>query len=75
MNWEQGLRRVSAVLWTLVALFFVGYTAMAIIVGEKHSVLLYLLLFNLAAVIPFIAHKVTCWVTCWVIRGFTTTTP
>lgn len=70
MNWEQGLTRVSAVIWTLAALFCIGYTGVAISIGEEHSVGLYALLFALAVVVPLGAHKATCWV----IRGFRSTT-
>lgn len=66
MNWEQGLKRVSAVLWALVAVFCIGYTGVAISVGEKHSVGFYALLFTLAIVVPWLGHKATCWV----IQGF-----
>jgi hypothetical protein len=68
MNWGQGLKRVSILWWTCVAIFSIGYTTTAIISGEEHSMFLYLLLFALAVVVPFGAHKVTCWVA----RGFTT---
>ena len=67
MNWGQGLKRVSILLWTCVAIFSIGYVGSAIIEGEKHSVFSYLFLFALAVVAPFFAHKVTFWVA----RGFT----
>lgn len=70
MSWKQGLTRVSAVVWALAALFGIGYTGVAISIGEEHSVALYALLFALAVVVPFSAHKATCWV----IRGFLPTT-
>jgi len=67
MNWGQGLKRVSAVLWVLAAVFCIGYTGVAISTGEEHSAGFYALLFPLAIVVPWLAHKATCWV----IQGFT----
>ena len=69
MNWEQGLKRVSAVLWVLIGMFCIGYTAVAISMGEEHSVGFYALLFALAVVVPWLAHKATYWV----VQGFTAT--
>jgi hypothetical protein len=66
MNWEQGLTRVSAIVWISAALFGIGYTGVAMSIGEEHSVALYTLLFALAVVVPFGAHKATCWI----IHGF-----
>lgn len=66
MNWELGLKRISTLLWALVAMSCIGYTTLAILSGEEHSFLLWLLLFVLAIGVPFVGHKSTCWV----IQGF-----
>ncbi len=69
MNWSEGLRRVSVVLWAAVGLVGVGYCVFAFIFEPSSRHLSVPFAFA-AVLLPIVLHTLSCRLVAWVIGGF-----
>lgn len=67
MNWQLGLRRVSAVFWAVLAIY--PAVVIAIDISNGHPPLRWLGLLALVFLAFYTLHRLTCWV----IGGFAKT--
>lgn len=69
MNWGEGLKRISAVFWGVVALLGV-WAGIATLLAQSTQVEV-LVLGIAAAALAYPAHKYSCKLVAWVVEGFT----